>query len=192
MRIKNVESKIILASASPRRKELMEQIGLTFTVEPSDAEENIGIEDPEKLVAELSKLKADDVWKKHPEDCIVAADTVVSINGKILGKPTDRADGEKMLKMLSGNKHTVYTGVTVRDKNGEVTEVASTDVYFKKLSKNDIEKYLNTNEYADKAGAYGIQGYAARFVEKICGCYFNVVGLPLSLLDKMLSDKGVN
>lgn len=192
MRIDTVESKIILASASPRRKELMEQIGLTFTVEPSDAEENIGIKDPEKLVAELSKLKAEDVFCKHPENCIVAADTVVSINGKILGKPADRADGEKMLKMLSGNRHTVYTGVTVRDKNGAVTEVSATDVYFKELSQKDIEKYLDRNEYADKAGAYGIQGYAARFVEKICGCYSNVVGLPLSLLDKILSEKGVN
>lgn len=187
-----MESKIILASASPRRKELMEQIGLAFTIEPSDAEENIGIKDPEKLVAELSKLKAEDVWQKHPENCIVAADTVVSINGKILGKPADRAEGEKMLKMLSGNRHTVYTGVTVQDKNGATTEVSATDVYFKVLSQKDIEKYLDTNEYADKAGAYGIQGYAARFVEKICGCYFNVVGLPLSLLDKILSDKGVN
>lgn len=192
MRIDNLESKIILASASPRRKELMEQIGLSFTVEPSDAEENIGLTDPKELVAELSKLKADDVWKKHPENCIVAADTVVSINGKVLGKPKDRDDGKKMLEMLSGNKHTVYTGVTVMDKNGAVTKVAATDVYFKKLSQNDIEKYLDTNEYADKAGAYGIQGHAARFAEKICGCYFNVVGLPLSLLDDILSEKGVN
>ncbi len=186
-----MESKIILASASPRRKELMAQIGLIFTVEPSDADENIGIEDPEKLVAELSRIKADDVWQKHPEKCIIAADTVVSINGKILGKPSDRAESEQMLKLLSGNKHTVYTGVTVQDEKGSLTEVSATDVYFKELSQTDIEKYLNTNEHADKAGAYGIQGYAARFVEKICGCYFNVVGLPLSLLDKMLTEKGV-
>ncbi len=186
-----MESKIILASASPRRKELMEQIRLKFTVKPSDAEENINIDDPEELVSELSKLKADDVWNKNRDCCIVAADTVVCANGKILGKPKDRADGKRMLKMLSGNKHTVYTGVTVQDENGAITEVAATDVYFKELSEKEIDNYLDTNEYADKAGAYGIQGYAARFVEKICGCYFNVVGLPLSLLDDLLFKKGV-
>ena len=118
-------------------------------------------------------------------DYMSAYRTVVFANGKILGKPKDRAEGEQMLLDLSGKMHTVYTGLTVADKTGTVTDVSATDVYFKKLTKNDIEKYLDTNEYKDKAGAYGIQGYAARFVEKIHGCYFNVVGLPLSLLDKI-------
>ena len=182
---------IILASASPRRKELLEQIGLNFRIEPSNAEENINEKDPEKLVAELSKLKANDVWEKYPDACIIAADTIVYANGEILGKPKDRAAGERILKMLSGNKHTVYTGLTVQDKNGTVTEISATEVYFKDLSQQAIEKYLDRNEYADKAGAYGIQGYAARFVDKINGCYSNVVGLPLSLLDKILSEKGI-
>lgn len=182
-------SEIILASASPRRKELLEQIGIKFTVVPSSAEENIGITDPEELVARLSEIKAADVFEKHPDKCVIAADTVVYANGKILGKPINREDGERMLSDLSGKKHTVYTGLTVTDKNGSVTKVSATDVYFKDLTKTDIEKYLDSDEYKDKAGAYGIQGYAARFVEKIHGCYFNVVGLPLSLLDKILTEK---
>ncbi len=182
---------IILASASPRRKELLEQIGIEFRIVPSNAEENIEIKDPAELVSELSRLKADDVWQNNKENCIIAADTIVFAQGEILGKPSNRTDGEKMLKMLSGNKHTVYTGVTVQDKNGAVTRVSATDVYFKVLSQKAIDEYLNKNEYTDKAGAYGIQGYAARFVEKICGCYSNVVGLPLSLLDDMLSEKGI-
>ena len=117
--------KIILASASPRRKELLEQIGIEFRIEPSDAEENIEIEDPIELVSELSKLKADDVWQKNKNSCIIAADTIVFAQGKILGKPINKSDGERMLKMLSGNKHTVYTGVTVQDKNGTITIVDS-------------------------------------------------------------------
>lgn len=181
--------KIILASASPRRKELLGQIGLTFEVEPSAAEENINVSDPQELVAELSKLKAHDVWLKHEDCLIIAADTVVYADGRILGKPSDREDGRKMLKALSGSRHTVYTGVTLRDENGSLTKVCGTDVYFKELTEEDIEEYLLTGECDDKAGAYGIQGHAARFVEKIHGCYFNVVGLPLSLLDDMLKEK---
>ena len=187
----SVAQEIILASASPRRKELLEQIGLNFRIEPSSAEEHIEIDDPVVLVSELSKIKANDVWQKNKNACIIAADTIVFANGKVLGKPSDKADGEQMLKSLSGKKHTVYTGITVQDINGTVTEVSATDVYFKELSQKAIDEYLNTNEYADKAGAYGIQGYAAKFVEKICGCYFNVVGLPLSLLDNILSEKGI-
>lgn len=184
--------KIILASASPRRKELLEQIGLTFTVLPSSAEENLEIQDPKELVSELSKLKSADVWQNNKDCCVIAADTVVYAQGKILGKPENRSCGEEMLKMLSGKMHKVFTGVTVQDENGAVTEVSETEVYFKELTQEDIEKYLNRNEYSDKAGAYGIQGYAARFVEKIHGCYSNVVGLPLSLVDRLLSEKGVN
>ncbi len=191
MRTDSVTQEIILASASPRRKELLEQIGLKFRIEPSSAEENIEIDDPVLLVSELSKIKAYDVWQNNKNSCIIAADTIVFANGKVLGKPSDRSDGEQMLKSLSGKKHTVYTGITVQDMNGTVTEVSATDVYFKELSQKAIDEYLDTNEYADKAGAYGIQGYAARFVDKICGCYFNVVGLPLSLLDNILSEKGI-
>ena len=164
---------------------------MNFRIEPSSAEEHIEIDDPVVLVSELSKIKANDVWQKNKNACIIAADTIVFANGKVLGKPSDKADGEQMLKSLSGKKHTVYTGITVQDINGTVTEVSATDVYFKELSQKAIDEYLNTNEYADKAGAYGIQGYAAKFVEKICGCYFNVVGLPLSLLDNILSEKGI-
>ena len=136
MRTDRVKHEIILASASPRRKELLEQIGLNFTIEPSSAEEDIGITDPAKLVAKLSELKASDVFEKHPNSCIIAADTVVFANGKILGKPKDRAEGEQMLLDLSGKMHTVYTGLTVADKTGTVTDVSATDVYFKKLTKN--------------------------------------------------------
>lgn len=191
MRTDSVTQEIILASASPRRKELLEQIGLKFRIEPSLIEENIEIDDPVLLVSELSKIKANDVWQSNKNSCIIAADTIVFAKGKVLGKPTDRAEGEQMLKCLSGKKHTVYTGITVQDMNGTITEVSATDVYFKELSQKAIDEYLDTNEYSDKAGAYGIQGYAARFVEKICGCYFNVVGLPLSLLDNILSEKGI-
>ncbi len=191
MRTDSVAQEIILASASPRRKELLEQIGLKFRIEPSLIEENIEIDDPVLLVSELSKIKANDVWQSNKNSCIIAADTIVFAKGKVLGKPTDRTEGEQMLKCLSGKKHTVYTGITVQDMNGTITEVSATDVYFKELSQKAIDEYLDTNEYSDKAGAYGIQGYAARFVEKICGCYFNVVGLPLSLLDNILSEKGI-
>lgn len=185
------EKNIILASASPRRRELLEQIGLAFTVEPADTDEKTDIAEPDAYVAELSKRKAAAVLKNHGDSVVISADTVVYSDGKILNKPSDADDARRMLRGLSGKKHTVYTGLTVADSNGMTTKVSETAVFFRRLSDNDIENYIKTGEYADKAGAYGIQGYAARFAERIEGCYFNVVGLPLSLLDGILTEKGI-
>lgn len=186
-----MKNNIILASASPRRVELLKQIGINFNIRPANINENLDITDPQELVKELSRLKATDILKQFPDKCIIAADTSVFACNQILGKPKNREEAAEMLKMLSGNKHLVYTGVTVADKNEIITDISATEVYFRQLTSEDVDKYLQTGEYKDKAGSYGIQGYAARFVKKINGCYFNVVGLPLSLLDEILCKKGL-
>jgi septum formation protein len=182
--------KYILASASPRRKELLKQIGIEYDVIVSDCdesyEENL---QPYDVVKELAKRKAKAVYESltdvTEETMIIAADTVVAHNGKILGKPKDRVDAKKMLSELSGDKHTVYTGVALLNaKTGEYKAAfyEKADVFFRKLTYKEIEAYINTGEPMDKAGAYGIQGKGAILVDKIEGDYFTIVGLPLTKL----------
>jgi septum formation protein len=184
-----MSKKIILASSSPRRKQLLEQIGFAFDVIPSDVDEdNVIHPDPLKNIEALALHKALDVAKKVQEGIIIAADTQILINGEAIGKPADRADALNMLSMMSGNTHKVITGVAILDANTgqKETWVETTLVTFCELSLDEINAYLDSGEYEGKAGAYGIQGRAAVFVEKIDGCYFNVVGLPLSKLMQKL------
>lgn len=185
----------ILASASPRRVELLNQIGIKFTVHASQVDETIEEKVlPEVMAAELSLRKAKDVAEKYPNQLVIGADTIVVCDDMVLGKPKDKKHAEEMLALLSGRSHKVMTGVAI--VNGATKEVwqwvETTLVYFRELSDEDIQSYLSCNEYIDKAGAYGIQGYGALLVEKIEGCYFNVVGLPLSALAVGLNKMGVN
>ena len=179
--------KIILASASPRRRELLGQIGWEFCVEVSQVEEIITKIHPGEIVEELSQLKAGDVFSRTEGDVLViGADTVVAHKGQILGKPIDAADAVRMLEALQDDTHQVYTGVTLcmRHEGQETVRsfFESTEVYFYPVSREEIEWYVGTGEPMDKAGAYGIQGLAGRFVKQIQGDYNNVVGLPVSRL----------
>lgn len=185
--------KYILASMSPRRKEILESMGLEFSVEPSDVDENIGVSDPVLLVKELSLLKAANIASKHiGEDAlIIAADTVVALKGDILGKPEDETDAKRMLEMLSGETHSVFTGYCVSDvKSGKtVSKCAETKVSFRKLTGEEIDEYIKSGEPMDKAGAYGIQGGAGKFVLSTEGEYTNVVGLPKEALANLLKEE---
>lgn len=187
--------KIILASKSPRRKELLESIGVDFEIIPSNFEENIeGKSFSKKLIEELAHQKAKEVSERIDEGLIIGADTVVILGRKILGKPKNKQDAKQMLESLSGRTHKVITGVAVIDKYENKTLINSTitKVTFKKLSTREIETYIETEEPMDKAGSYGIQNaIGSLFVEKVDGCYNNVVGLPLNLLSKMLKSFSV-
>ena len=177
----------VLASKSPRRKELLKKIGVQAEIMRADVDES-SISDipPERLVTELALLKATDVAKYFCGDTfVIGADTIVCLDGEVLGKPQNIEDAKRMLRLLSGNKHSVYTGYCVAHcKSGNVvSKYEKTDVYFKELTSDEIEAYISTDEPYDKAGAYGIQGLAGLFVSKIEGDYNNVVGLPLCDLD---------
>lgn len=182
--------KIILASGSPRRRELLSMIGLDFEVIPSENDEIVpaGLT-PAQTVEFLARSKAEDVGKKVPDGdrIILAADTIVYMDGKILGKPADAADACRMLRELSGRTHEVYTGVCI---NGECDHV-KTEVTFREFGDEEIEAYVATGEPLDKAGAYGAQGKGALLVEKINGDFFNVMGLPISRVCQMLKSQGV-
>ena len=183
--------RMILASQSPRRRVLLGLLRLPFTVCSADIDESM---DPGKPVAEevarVSREKALAV-PRQAEDVVIAADTVVVIDGQVLGKPRDKADAERMLAMLSGREHQVMTGLTVlRGQWAEsVTEISQ--VRFKELTNREIREYIATGEPMDKAGSYGIQGYGALFVEHIDGDYFNIMGLPVCRLGKILAGAGV-
>lgn len=195
------QPKFILASGSPRRKELLDQIGMQYTVEISDTDEgkivSAGIP-ARTYVQELAMAKAANVAKKHRKEkdiLIISADTVVVYNNKILGKPKDKVDAFHILYSLSGKQHDVYTGFCVMDPHTmeAVCSYASTKVQFKPLSKDQIVNYIHTGEPMDKAGAYGIQGIGALLIERIEGDYFNVVGLPVSkLADVLARDFNIN
>lgn len=176
---------LILASKSPRRKELLSLITDDFTVKTADADETLP-EDitPDKAVEYLSKMKAQPF--DNGVDTVIGADTVVAVDGIILGKPKNREDAENMLRMLSGKYHSVFTGVTVIKPEQSITFSVETKVKFFELTDEEINAYIDTSEPYDKAGAYGIQGKGALLVEKIDGDYFNVVGLPVSRLNKLL------
>ncbi|AEM78411.1 septum formation protein [Thermoanaerobacter thermohydrosulfuricus] len=181
--------KIVLASKSPRRRELLSNLGLDFEVIESNVEEFSNEKHPSRYVMDLSFNKAMLVAKKLKEEAIViGADTIVVIEDKVLGKPKDRDEAYIMLKSLQGRVHTVYTGITiVRTKDFKyVSDFEETKVWIKKLQDEEIFNYIDTGECYDKAGAYAIQGFGALIVEKIVGDYFNVVGLPISKLFDIL------
>ncbi len=182
---------LILASSSPRRREMFKLIGLDFTVMVSEADENIVEQDPKKFVTALAKRKAEAVFKKRPDACVVGSDTVVLIDGRIIGKPKDRQDAFKILSTLNGRTHTVYTGLAVLAKNSEQLYCDETRVTFAKLSDEELWHYIGTGEPLDKAGAYGIQGPGAILVEKIEGCYFTVIGMPVPVLYRLLKNVGI-
>lgn len=176
---------LILASKSPRRRELLSLITTDFEIKSADVDETLpeGIS-PQEAVEYLSKIKAEPF--NNGIDTIIGADTVVAVDGKILGKPADRQQAAEMLKGLSGKYHSVFTGVTVIKPEQSVTFSVETKVKFFDLTDEEIYSYIATGECDDKAGAYGIQGKGSLLVEKIDGDYFNVVGLPISKLNKYL------
>ena len=211
--------RLVLASASPRRRELLSQIGLEFTVMPSTKEENAKTTEAGALVQELSRQKAVDIWeqlsggqgqnpdadqeqiseetqepnlngKRQPELLVIGADTVVCCEGKILGKPHSREAAAEMLTALQGRSHEVYTGVTLYSQRETVTFFECTQVEFYPMTEAEISDYIDSKEPMDKAGAYGIQGLGARFVKDIRGDYNNVVGLPVGRLYQELKSHG--
>jgi len=185
---------IILASQSPRRRELLERMGISqFDVIPAKGEERADPNlTPDQLVEELSRQKAAEIAAGNPDALIIAADTVVAVDGTVLGKPHDRDDAVRMLQTLSGREHTVYSGLTVCWQGRSVTQHEATAVRFRPLSETDIDHYVSTGEPMDKAGSYGIQGYGCTLVEGISGDYYNVVGLPVCRLSQILSGFGLD
>ena len=179
---------LILASQSPRRKELLGLFRIPFTVQVADIDETFDLTlSPFDEVARVSRLKAEAI-PYTDEDVVIAADTVVVCDGRILGKPADEADAFRMLRLLSGKDHQVMTGLTVLRGDTATVCTEVTDIHFRKLSDEEIWAYIRTGEPMDKAGSYGIQGGAALFAEKIVGDYFNVVGLPVCRLGQILKE----
>jgi septum formation protein len=194
MKISDEEPQIILASKSPRRRYLLEQAGLKFSVIPSSIDEaKIPLCSPETYVRILSEAKADDISKKYPEKWVIGADTIVLKNNDILGKPRSRDEARTMLKQLSGQVHQVLTGYAVccKAKNKMFSETIKTDVLFKNLTHDEIEWYVHTTEPFDKAGSYAIQGLGTFLVKSINGSYTNVVGLPVCEVIEFLIREGV-
>ena len=186
--------KFILASKSPRRREILSDLGLQFDIVTADTDESCDITNPKLLVEELALRKGRAVADSLDCDTIIiASDTVVACNGEILGKPCDRDDAKRMLDMLSGTKHQVISGIALISKEKEVVSSEVTQVIFDVMSDSDKEIYLNSNEPYDKAGAYAIQGLASMWIKGIEGDYFNVVGLPVKLLhDLLLKEFGID
>ncbi len=183
---------LVLASASPRRQELLRQAGISFEVHPAhlDEEQHAG-EPPLEYAHRLSREKALAVAEQYPRRFVLGADTIVVADGEVLGKPRDVEDAERMLRILSGRGHTVSTAVTVVTPDGETeTRSTTTEVYFRELTHDEIREYAAGGEPMDKAGAYAIQGGATRWTDRIVGDYSNVVGLPLPLVTEMLRKSG--
>lgn len=190
--------KIILASASPRRRDILDTLGLEFEVVVSNADESSNINDAGKLVCELSLRKAratekllSNDGKLNDDTLIIGCDSVVVLKDKILGKPKSREHAHDMLKCLSGNSHFVLSGLTLLWKGKAYTDFAKSEVVFDNISEKEINDYIKTGECDDKAGSYAIQGKAARFIKEIHGCYYNVVGLPVHLMKKMAETNGI-
>lgn len=180
---------IILASASPRRKEILGNTNVKFTVIKSEIDEVIlDNEKPQQVVMRLAFEKCIDIASKHKEDLVIGADTIVVLDNAILGKPRNQNEAYDMIKALSNKTHQVITGISLinLDSNKKIIDYVVSHVKFKDLSEDDIKDYIQTNESLDKAGAYGIQGYGALLVEEIKGDYFNIVGLPISKLSDLL------
>ena len=183
---------LILASQSPRRRDLLSMLGLEFTVVTADIDEtmdeNLSVEE---AVAEVCKRKAEAVAELHPNDTIISADTIVVVDGKVLGKPRNEDHAKDMLRSLSGRSHTVMTAFCLWEKGKAVTHVEQTHLRFKPLSEEEIAAYVATGSPMDKAGAYGIQDQASIFVEALEGDYYNVMGLPVCALVKALRKNGI-
>jgi septum formation protein len=177
----------VLASSSPRRQQLLRLLLADFEVVPSDMDESIHpAEAPEATVVRLAREKAVAVQERYPTACIIGADTLVVCESEFLGKPASHEEARNMLRRLSGKTHQVLTGVCLLHQKTMLAECATTHVTFCQLSEQEIENYLRSGEPFDKAGAYATQGIGARFVERIDGCHFNVVGLPVSMLYQMM------
>ena len=185
------KQRIILASASPRRREILTFMGAKFTVICADADESSDITDPAALTVELARRKGRAVYsllkeRKEADGAIViSADTVVAVDGEILGKPCDRADAERMLRKLSGKRHSVITGVAVTVDGKTYTDKSETFVFVDDITEEGIQKYVDSGDPFDKAGSYGIQGAFSRWIRGIEGCYFGVVGLPVNCLARI-------
>jgi septum formation protein len=183
--------RLILASASPRRAELLRNAGIKFEVDPALIhEEQLLGEKPVDYAKRLARDKAQVVVARHPEELVLAADTVVVVDDHLLEKPTDENDARRMLRLLSGRTHQVITGVCLLAAGLGLTEAEVTQVTFMPMSQEEIEEYVASGEPMDKAGAYGIQGMASRWVERIEGDYFNVVGLPVARVWRLLKRAG--
>ncbi len=195
----SLKYRLILASASPRRKELLTQIGAEFEIIPAVGEEVIVSAKPKQAVLDLSRQKAEEVARKFYQEAgnivILAADTIVAFDGEILGKPKDPEDAKRMLGMLSGREHSVFTGVTMVVKSSGSEKIISlyeeTKVFMYPMTEKQIQAYIETGEPMDKAGAYGIQGKCAVYIEKIVGDYNNVVGLPVAAIFQKLEKSGI-
>jgi septum formation protein len=186
---------IVLASGSPRRKELLSGLGLTFTIQPSDVNEDMqGAYSPDEMVTLLAKRKAEAVAREVNEGLVIGSDTIVVLQQEILGKPKDEDDAFSMLSKLQGNVHTVFSGVVIIDVETGTSRVGfqSTQVKLRPLNEKEIRQYISTREPMDKAGSYAIQGLGATLVESIEGDYFTVVGLPLALTAQYLREFGVD
>lgn len=174
---------LVLASASPRRQTLLKQIGLSFEIHPSHIHEAPHEEGaPSRYAEELARDKALEIAKLHPDGLVLGADTIVVVDEHVLGKPVDEQDAFKMLRMLAGRSHEVVTAYSLISLKHEieVTKHVTTEVHFKELSDREIQTYIDTGAPMDKAGSYGIQDFSGVFVDRISGCFYNVVGLPLS------------
>ncbi|WP_147532502.1 Maf family protein [Bacillus marasmi] len=182
---------LILASSSPRRKELLETLHLTFDISSSEADESyVPGTAPKDIVMELAIRKASDVAQRNPESFVIGADTIVVAGNQVLGKPKDEAEAMEMLTMLSGKTHSVYTGVAIVNGETQVQFYEKTDVTFWELTEFEINAYIKSGEPFDKAGAYGIQGFGSMLVKQISGDYFSVVGLPVSRTVRELQKLG--
>ena len=189
--------RVILASGSPRRKELLEQIGVSFEIKTSKKEEVITSTNPEEVVKELSRMKAEDVAEGILEPAIIlGADTVVAHNGRILGKPKDKEDAVQMISSFAGQEHHVYTGVCIiiKEANGEkkvISFAEGTKVIVYPMTEQEILNYVESGECNDKAGSYAIQGLFAPYIKGIEGDYYNIVGFPIARIYQILKEKGI-
>lgn len=183
--------RLVLASASPRRADLLRAAGYQFEIDPADTDESVHPgEAPPAYALRVAREKAARVSQRHPGAYVIGADTIVVVDGEILGKPADRADAARMLERLSARTHEVLTGVAVRHGDREAARVETSKVRFVRLSPDEIRWYVDSGEPADKAGAYAIQGLASRFVEAVEGGCSNVVGLPVACVGSLLLDLG--
>lgn len=184
-----MKNKVILASGSPRRRELLQLLDIDFTIKVSDICEDLkeGLSN-EELVMDLAFQKAEAIQKDNPSSVVLGFDTLVILDGVPLGKPIDREDGFRMLRSLSGKKHRVLTGCAILSESGDDIFYDYADVFFNPMTDEEINEYLDTSEPYDKAGAYGIQGYGARYIQKIEGDYYSVMGVPLQKLYNKLRD----
>ncbi|EKN65857.1 nucleotide-binding protein implicated in inhibition of septum formation [Neobacillus bataviensis LMG 21833] len=182
---------LILASSSPRRKELLENLHLTFAIISSEVDESFDPElSPEEVVMELAERKAQAVFKENQDAIVIGSDTIVALNNRILGKPADEAEAIQMLTSLSGTKHDVFTGVSIVSPTSTTRFYEKTEVWFWELTDKEIKAYVQSGEPLDKAGAYGIQQLGSMLVKKINGDYFAVVGLPVARTIRELKKAG--